>query len=227
MAHSVEKHLAVAPDVYDVEIRRFIPGYDEMLDEAVAAVAEQAELGDPRVIDLGTGTGALAARIAAALPLARLILLDADQAMLEKAAIRLHADRDRLELRHGLFSDPLPAFDAAVASLSLHHLHTADEKRETYRRVHDALAPGGVLVSADVTIPAAKSLADPLRRRWARHLVANGDTESQAYARFAEWAKEDRYFGVDEELDMLRAAGFAEIDVRFRFGPSTVVVARR
>jgi hypothetical protein len=75
-------------------------------------------------------------------------------------------------------------------------------------------------------IPAASALADPLRCRWASHLVEHGDSEARAHERFAEWAREDRYFGIDEELDMLREAGFCEVDVRWRQGPSAVLVAR-
>ena len=61
------------------------------------------------------------------------------------------------------------------------------------------------------------------------HLVASGDSEREAYARFDEWAKEDRYFPVADELARLAAAGFApdRIDVRWRSGPIAVVVAVR
>jgi tRNA (cmo5U34)-methyltransferase len=212
--------------VYDVEIRRFIPGYDAMLDETVEAIREQVPA-SARVLDLGTGTGALAARIANALPRARLVLLDADRAMLEMAAIRLHDDRDRVELRHGDFAGELPKVHAAAASLALHHLHDAADKRAMYAKIHAALEPGGVLANADITLPASRELSDPIRRRWAAHLVENGDTEAQAYARFEQWSREDEYFGLDEELAMLKDAGFVEIDVRWRLGPSTVIVARR
>jgi tRNA (cmo5U34)-methyltransferase len=179
------------------------------------------------VLDLGAGTGALSARIAARFPAVRLTLLDADPAMLEQAAARLPAERARVELRQGSFSGPLPRCDAAVASLALHHLHTREAKRDAYRSILGALPPGGVLVNADAAVPAVPALAEPLRRRWAAHLVAHGDTEAQAYERFAQWATEDRYFGLDEELAMLREAGFEQVDVRWRLGPIAVIVARR
>jgi tRNA (cmo5U34)-methyltransferase len=226
MAHSVQRHLAVAPDVYDVEIRRFVPGYDTLLDEAADALAEHLPDGRGTVLDLGAGTGALSARVAARLPAVRLCLLDADAALLAQAATRLAAVRERVSLRTGSFTDALPRCDAAVASLALHHVHERDAKREVYRGVRLALPPGGVLVSADAFVPAAPALAEPLMQRWAAHLVAHGDGEAQAYARFAEWALEDRYLGLDEELDLLRAAGFAAVDVRWRQGPVAVLVAR-
>jgi tRNA (cmo5U34)-methyltransferase len=225
MSHSVESHLAVAPAIYDVEIRRFVPGYQAMIEEAVAAICEHVQP-DATIVDLGAGTGALSERIALRLPAARLVLVDADRSMLERASERLSAHRSRVEMRHGSFVDPLPRCDAAVASLSLHHLHARKDKCAVYAGIRRALGPGGVLVNADAAVPAGNALREPLMRRWAGHLVSHGDTEEQAFARFAQWAVEDRYFGIDEELEMLRQAGFEEVDVRWRVGPTSVIVAR-
>lgn len=227
MAHSVERHLEVTPVAYDAEIRRFVPAYETMLDELVGALKEHLPARDARVIDLGAGTASVSARVAASFPSARLVVLDADAAMLEQARARLAPFMERVELRHRSFADPLPRVHAAVASLALHHVHDRAAKTEVYRNVRAALEPGGVLVNADATVPASEALARPMMKRWAAHLVANGDTEEQAFARFAQWAGEDRYFGVDEEMAMLHAAGFVEIDVRFRHGPCSVMIARR
>ncbi|HEU4413040.1 MAG TPA: class I SAM-dependent methyltransferase [Polyangiaceae bacterium] len=225
MGHSVERHLAVGPAAYDDEIRRFVPGYDAMLDEAASAVAEHAP-GAARVLDLGAGTGALSERVAARCPGARFVLLDADAAMLARAGARLEGLRGRLELRAGRFTDPLPAADAAVASLALHHVPDLDEKARVYRGVAASLAPGAPLVVADAFLPEAPALAAPVWRRWAAHLVAGGDTEAEAFARFGEWQKEDRYFSLAQELAALASAGFAA-DVRWRGGPVAVIVALR
>ena len=227
MSHSVERHLEVAPDVYDVQIRRFVPGYEAMLEEVAGALLEHLPGGAGRIVDLGAGTGALSQTIAARLPAAQLTLVDVDAAMLAEAEARLAAHRARIELRRASFTDALPECDAAVASLSLHHIHAPNDKSDMYRNVLRALRPGGVFVNADATVPTAPALAEPIRRRWAAHLVEHGDTQAQAFERFAQWATEDRYFGIDEELEMLRQAGFVEIDVRWRVGPSTVIVARR
>jgi tRNA (cmo5U34)-methyltransferase len=228
MSHSVEQHLAVTASEYDVAIRRFVPAYDAMLDELVEALANLLPAGEaPRILDLGAGTGALSARIVARLPEAALTLLDADPAMLAQAEQRLAPHRARVTLVQGSFFDALPACDAAVASLSLHHVRDLDHKGALYRNVHRAIAPGGILLDADAAMPGSPALADRARRRWAAHLVAHGHTEAEAYARFVDWAREDRFFSVEEELALLRAAGFAGADVIFRSGPSRVLAAIR
>jgi tRNA (cmo5U34)-methyltransferase len=224
MSHSVQAHLDVSPAAYDAAIRKFIPNYEEMLERAVEAVAGLVSP-EARLLDLGAGTGALSQQLAARLPQASLTLLDADEAMLERARARLTPLGARAEFKRGSFFDPLPTCDAAVASLSLHHVHDLSEKRRLYSHLRAALPAGGVLVNADVTLATAPALADMTWAQWAAHLVAHGDTEAQARARFAAWAEEDRSFSAAEELDALRAAGFAHVDVLWRRGPGTVLLA--
>src|SRR5712691_10064517 len=118
MTHSVKRHLDVSADAYDVEIRRFIPHYDEMLATGVELLAT---LAPPvaHVLDLGGGTGALSAAVLRALPKAHVTVLDVDRAMLGEARRRLAPFGGRVEFREGSFLDPLPAADAVVASLAL------------------------------------------------------------------------------------------------------------
>ena len=56
MSHSVRRHMRIEIDAYDETIRRYIPGYEAMLD---AAAHELSSVGSGLVLDLGGGTGAL------------------------------------------------------------------------------------------------------------------------------------------------------------------------
>ena len=86
MSHSVRRHLRVDIAAYDGTIRRFIPGYEEMLHQAAAAVASACpEL----VLDLGAGTGALSEAILARSEVGAVELVDVDQEMLDQARARL------------------------------------------------------------------------------------------------------------------------------------------
>ena len=174
MSHSVRRHLRVDIAAYDGTIRRFIPGYEEMLHQAAAAVASACpEL----VLDLGAGTGALSEAILARSEVGAVELVDVDQEMLDQARARLasFAPRARFSLRS--FDDPLPACDAVAASLSLHHVPTLEAKEALFRRTFEALRPGGVLVNADVTMPAVEPERTRAWRGWADHLVASGIEE--------------------------------------------------
>ena len=221
--HSVSRHLRVEVHAYDEAIRRFIPGYEVMLEVAAAEIARV----DPKhILDLGGGTGALAEAILLAAPGAVVELIDVDPEMLATARERLTRLGGRARFREASFDDPLPEADAVAASLALHHVPTMDEKRRLFVRIHDCLRPGGVFVNADATLPAEPDAQESVWHAWAAHLVSCGIPEEQAYRYFAEWQEEDTYFPPEEEAAAMRAAGFETATV-WTEGPMVVAVGRR
>jgi tRNA (cmo5U34)-methyltransferase len=174
------------------------------------------------VLDLGAGTGALSAAVLGGLPGARVTLLDVDTAMLDEARGRLAPFAGRVGFREASFLDPLPAADAVVASLALHHVHDIDAKTDLYRSIRDALAPGGVFLNIDAAVTDGARLNALIFDRWAARMAEHGMTDAEARGHFAAWAAEDRYFPLDEELAALRRAGFAEVECFWRRGSSAI-----
>lgn len=222
-SHSVRRHLNVAIEAYDRSIRQFIPGYEEGIARAAELVA-RARPG--RVLDLGAGTGALAAAMLAREGVGEVALIDVDGEMLAQARVRLAAFGDRATFREQSFDAALPGCDAVAASLALHHVPTMARKMALYARIHAALKPGGVFVNADVTMPADAKLQEAAYERWARHLVASGIEQRRAREHFAEWADEDTYFPLDEELAALREVGF-EAECVWQETPFSLAVGRK
>ena len=224
--HSVKRHLDVDSEAYDVQIRRLVPHYDDMIETAVdllAALAPPAA----RVVDLGGGTGALSAAVLESLPDAQVTVLDVDADMLAEARRRLAAFSDRVAFREASFLEPLPEADAVVASLALHHVHDLDQKTELYRAIHAALAPRGVFLNLDAAVTEGPRLNALLFDRMAARMGDHGITPDEAHAHFAAWADEDRYFPLDAELAALRRAGFAEVECFWRRGLSSICCALR
>lgn len=224
--HSVKRHLDVDAGGYDVQIRRFIPHYDDMLATGVKLLATLTQPG-AHVVDLGGGTGALSAAVLRGLPQARVTLLDIDPDMLGEARRRLAGFGDRVAFREGSFYDPLPAADAVVASLALHHVHDLEQKVDVYRAVHAALEPGGVFLNLDAAVTDGTRLHALALNGWIAHMGENGIPEAEARGHIAAWADEDRYFPLDSELFALRRAGFSEVECPWRLGLQTVCCALR
>lgn len=221
--HSVRRHLRVAIDAYDAAIRRFIPGYEAMIETAartVAAVRPQL------AVDLGAGTGALAEALLLRDGAGAVELIDVDAEMLAQARTRLARFGDRARFREQSFQAAPPACDAAAASLALHHVPALDEKQTIYRRIREALRPGGLFVNADAVMPAGRAAQAGVYEVWADHMAACGIKRSRAFELFAEWAEEDTYFPLEAELAALRAAGF-DAECVWRNEPMAVVAARR
>ena len=223
MSHSVRQHLRVDIDAYDEAIRRFIPGYEPMLAEAAAAVAA---VGPKLVLDLGAGTGALAAAILAHAEVRSVELLDVDPEMLEKARTRLAPFTYRARFRLASFDDPFPSCDAMAASLSLHHISTMEAKRTLYGRAFAALSHGGVLVNADCTMPGDPEERTDMYRHWVDHMAAHGIEEAEAWGHFEDWSAEDTYMPLEDELAALTWAGF-QAECIWREGPMSVIVGTK
>lgn len=222
---SVAAHLGIRLADYDRRVRTFIPHYEEMLSAAAEAAAAVTARRRPVLLDLGIGTGALAARCMQRLPSARVIGIDEDAAMLEACARRLRAGRG-VELIHADFGAiRVPACDLIVATLALHHLLTPVRKRAFYRRCFEALSPTGALVTGDCCPSSNRRLAAAEREAWTGHMRRSySPAKTSAY--LAAWAGEDRYFTLNQELGMLGAAGFFT-EVAWRRAPFAVIVARK
>ncbi len=219
--HRVASHLGVDAEAYDAQIGRWVPGH-EMMIATVTSILDDCLPADPLVIDLGAGTGALAGAILAAVSRARLLLIDIDPAMLDAARTRLAAHGSRVEFRLASFDDALPACDAVVASLALHHVPELERKRALYTRIHTALRPGGVLLSADATVHEHGPEHARTYREWAQRMATAGIPADEARALFARWAGEDRYYPLTTELALLADAGFPRPDCFWKQGASTV-----
>jgi ubiquinone/menaquinone biosynthesis C-methylase UbiE len=217
---SVSSHLAIDLNQYDARIRTFIPCYEEMLDVVTHVLA----LRPPRdVVDLGTGTGALAARVARAVPDASITAIDEDAGMLRMAARRLRRRHVRF-VENSFLAAGFPRCDALVASFALHHVERHAAKRALFARAHEALRRGGILVSADCHPPEDVELARDARRAWLGHLTATyGRRQGQRF--LDAWAAEDFYTSVETEQRLLRAAGFAS-EVVWRRNGFAVLLAK-
>jgi len=223
MSHSVKQHLRLEIEVYDRTIRTWIPGYEQALRRAAREVAR---VQPGRVLDLGAGTGALSEAILERSASATVELLDVDPEMLAQARVRLKRFGERARFRHQSFLDPLPECDAVAASLALHHVPAMTEKTQLYKRILNVLAPGGVLVNADVTMPAGKPRRSEHHAKWAAHLVSCGIGEDRAYEHFREWAGEDTYFPLEMELEAMTEAGFDAACI-WRDIPNTLMIGRK
>jgi tRNA (cmo5U34)-methyltransferase len=133
------------PDEYLDLMREEVPRYEELQEQAIAAIPFAPE----RVLELGMGTGETTRRLIEAYPDAWVIGLDSSPDMV----FRARENYDDVQLAR--IEDPLPdgPWDLVIGVLSIHHLRAA-KKRELFRRVREqsrALVIGD-LVTAGVEV---------------------------------------------------------------------------
>jgi tRNA (cmo5U34)-methyltransferase len=214
----VATHLGIKPGEYDKTIATLVPHYLELIDAAADAVDVIAR-NTPAVVDLGTGGGALAQRILKVRPKARLIGIDADASMLATAARRV---RGLQTIEDDFERARIPRCDVVSASLALHHIPTGGRKEALYKRCFTALRPGGMVVSADCYLANSAVVQQHHRQSWIAHLKRNySPRKSENFLRT--WAKEDVYFTLDREIELLGDAGF-DVEVTWRKDSFAVIV---
>jgi SAM-dependent methyltransferase len=221
---SVAAHLGIDLREYDARIRTFIPDYERMLQAAALALGTTVRGRNPIVVDLGVGTGALAAACLERVSGARFIGIDEDGGMLAAARARL-GPRLASAVHDSFEGAAIPRCDAAVASLALHHIPPPARRLRLFRRVRSALRRGGVLITADCYVASSPRMAAADRGVWLEHLEHTyTPRESRAFLRA--WAREDFYVTLVDELALLRRAGF-NADVPWRRNAFAVIAAAR
>jgi tRNA (cmo5U34)-methyltransferase len=133
------------PDTYLERIRSEVPRYDELQDQAIAAIP----FPPGRVLELGMGTGETTRRLIEAYPDCWVIGLDSSADMV----FRARENYDDVQLAR--IEDPLPEgpWDLVIGVLSIHHL-TSDLKKNLFRQVREQARSFviGDIVKADAQI---------------------------------------------------------------------------
>lgn len=205
---------------YDAPRRRLVPPFDAFYGAALDRIDAWGMPAGARVLDLGAGTGLLAALVKGRWPDARVELVDVSAAMLAGARARFAgvpgvgftvADYAAADLGQGL--------DLVVSALSIHHLDDG-AKRGLMRRVHAALRPGGLFVNAEQLLGPTPELEELYAALWRRDAAALGATAAELEAAAARM-RFDRCAPLEDQLAWMRAAGFVAVDCcmkQWRFG---------
>jgi len=124
-------------------------GYERLLDTVVRLAEARPGMG---VLDLGTGTGNLAARFTALG--CELWCTDFSLAMLEKARAKLPAAHFVQHDLRGTWPAGLPRrFERIVSAYVFHHFELDEKVRLVQTLVTKRLIPGGRLILADIAFP--------------------------------------------------------------------------
>lgn len=184
----------------------------DLITQSAAAATPDARA----VLDVGCGAGNYTLKLLQHLPGLDCALLDLSRPMLDRAAERVSAATPgRVETMQGDIRDVdlgTARFDVILAAAVLHHLRTDDEWRAVFGKFHRALRPGGSLWVSDFVNHAIPGVQDVMWRRFGEYLTAfKGDAYRDHV--FAYIEEEDSPRPVTFQLDLLRDAGFRQIDV--------------
>jgi tRNA (cmo5U34)-methyltransferase len=187
-----------------------------------------------RVLDLGAGYGIVTNEVLAVFPNARVTLFDLSQAMLDHARPRLAAHASQLDWAIGDLTTPAwvnalrGPYDAVVSAAVLHNLGRGPRIAQIYGELAGLLGPGGAFICYDhlsaggplmqrqfASLRGPRPPGNDVARLPAQAAAGHGhDHDGSAAAVATREALAPLRFpgGIEEHLEWLRAAGFAEVD---------------
>ncbi len=215
---------------FDADVERFSnleTGQTATMDaqlvlDLVAQAAAAATPGARRLLDVGCGAGNYSLKLLQRLPGLDVTLLDLSRPMLDRALERVSAATRsavtaiQLDVRD--YDPGLERFDVILAAAVLHHLRADSEWQAIFGRFFAALRPGGSLWIADLVSHAVPAIQAMMWARYGEYLTAQRDEAYRDHV-FGYVEKEDTPRSLVYQLDLLRAAGFAQVEVLHKNGP--------
>lgn len=206
--------------------RYFVPERQTQIETLCRLIPDSP--GPLQILEVCCGEGLLAEAVLERLPQAHLLGLDGSPAMLGQAGQRLARFGDRFssgefELTGQDWRRPDQFYQAVLSSLAIHHLD-GQGKQQLYRDLFRMLSSGGVLLIADLILPASPVGLENAARVWdesvrQRALALDGRLdafeffEREGWNTFRHPDPMDQPSGLFEQLNWLAQAGFQFVDV--------------
>ncbi len=200
------------PEVYDREIRRFVPYYDEMTESILDCLPRLHSVDS--ILDLGCRTGDLSLRLLASGLCKHLVAVDRADEMVRVCRSRLGNYSRQVEV---IRANPCEfsranSFDYVLANLSLHCAEFAAQKKTACRNIFNSLKPGGIFSFSVMLTTDSRGSREKIRSLWERDVIENGVSRQE----LDEWQALNKMnrpaVAPRQWLSCLKKAGFENSD---------------
>lgn len=224
------QHFDLMADQYDELFVTHMHAYDQT-HEMILTMLPFTQPDEPRILELGTGTGNLMQKLLDRFPHSTAVGYDLSGEMLARARAKLAPYGKRVQLHQGDISQqsfPGP-FDAVISAIAVHHVPPPD-KPALFHRLYEALRPGGVLVLGDAFQAATPALAERYRHLSKQALEHQGIVETPVYTAYR--SRNSQPSGgssahLQEYLLWMEQAGFCQVDCVWKYLARAVVYGER
>jgi ubiquinone/menaquinone biosynthesis C-methylase UbiE len=208
---------------YDRHRRCFIPCFDDFYVRSVSLL-KYFDNGFANIVDLGAGTGLLTKAIYEIYPESNYTLIDVSTDMLDVAKKRFHGLNNFTFMEYNYAEDiPVENCDLICSALSIHHLDNGD-KGKLYKNIHSKLNANGCFINHDQFTAKSEILNDMYDKWWQDYIINSGITYGEDTS-WQERRKLDRENTVDETMELLRSAGFGNVECAYNFMKFGVIIA--
>lgn len=169
------------------------------------------------LLDLGCGTGLELNEIFKKIPDLDVTGIDLTKAMLDKLRLK-HPDKSLNLICGSYFDVPFgfERFDCVVSFQTLHHF-SKELKSGLYKKIYKALKPAGLYIECDYMVESQQE-EDFYFAEYARIRKDLNLSEREFY-------HYDTPCTVDNQIGLLKGAGFGKVEIVFRLKNTTILVA--
>lgn len=217
----LKKHFNQEAEAFDQQVLKNIPKYPEMLTALINAIPDNRT--NPKILDLGCGTGNITLKVLERFPKAEVTCLDLSENMIQIAKEKL-SEYDSITYVIDDFTktEITDKYDVILSSLALHHIPNDEKKEEMYKAIHDALIEEGVFYNADVVL-GNSDYNNKLNEMIATEdMLNNGVTKDEILEHKGKRDANDIPTSIYNHIKMLENVGFREIDIIWKYYSNTV-----
>ena len=215
MLEKMSDFFAARTHMYDEHMLTEVGGCKEGYEKMATLVPS----GCSELLDLGCGTGLELENILSINPHIRVTGIDLTEAMLQKLREKF-SDRDMTLICGDYFEVPFGEneYDCAVSFQTMHHF-PKDKKLGLYKKLCESLKAEGIYIECDYMVftQAEEDLWFSENDRLRREQGIVGD----------EFYHYDTPCSVDNQIDLLKRAGFTSVEQVFRIENTVMLVAKK
>ena len=209
---------------YDEQRRKFIPCFDDFYGMLVSVASVNTE--NPKILDIGAGTGLLSAFLMKRYPKASFTLIDISEKMLDMAKDRFRGNLN-VEFIVADYSKFffIKKYDMVVSALSIHHLEDK-EKKDIYKKSYSLLKQNGIIINADQVYGETTFIENLNKRVW-RHYIENSGLSKEEILAGYERIKLDKESTLDQQINWLKEVGFCDVSCIYKYYHFAVMFGRK
>jgi tRNA (cmo5U34)-methyltransferase len=209
---------------YDEQRKKFIPCFDDFYRVSVSVASVDTE--NPKILDIGAGTGLLSAFLMERYPDASFTLIDISEKMLDIAKDRFRGNSNvKYIVADYSKYHFVEKYDMIVSALSIHHLED-EEKKEIYKKSYSLLKQNGILINADQVYGETPFIENLNKKIW-RHYIEDSGLPGEEILAGYERIKLDKESTLDQQMNWLKEASFCDVSCIYKYYHFAVMFGRK
>lgn len=215
MLETMSDFFTARTEMYDEHMLTEVEGCKEGYEKMASFVPDDTQT----LLDLGCGTGLELEPVFTRIPRLKVMGIDLTKSMLDKLQEKF-SNKDINLVCGDYFQVPLGvnAFDCAVSFQTMHHF-PKDKKLSLYKRLWDSLKDGGVYIECDYMV-----LTQQEEDHW---FSENEKLRKEQGIVGDEFYHYDTPCTVDNQIKLLKKAGFGSVEQVFRMENTTMLIAKK